>query len=795
MPFDYKILMNPWFLLIVVLAIVILVIYIKSHQKAKRIKEALHLKLLSVKLPRVANPEKVDIKEEINKTAQLFASLSGMRQPFVFEAAVKNIGQEISFYVAANISSVQFVQRQIEGIWPGAVIAEENNDYSIFTKDGKVKSSYIRQIEDFALPIKTYEEANIDTFASILSGLSKVAKEGEGIALQIVVDDAPKHIKKSIFDSANKLKLGAKNLKDTTGESLMFTPKDFTQALSGDQKEEERKKEEKKVIDERLVEAVESKISKQLLMVNIRIIASAKDELTAENLLQSVTGGFSQFSAPKRNELRVIEDRNIRQSAFDFAFRVFDPKKAIFLNTSELASIFHLPIITAETSKVSKVRLKEVAPPQNIPAQGLIIGESHFRGEKTPIMLSDADRRRHLYIIGQTGTGKSVFIKNMAAEDIRNGKGIAIIDPHGDLADDVLSLVPKERVDDIIIFNPADLARPLGINMLEYDFNRPEEKTFIVNEILGIFGKLFSSETMGPMFEQYMRNALLLLMEDMKYEPATLMEVGRVLSDETYRERKLARATNPVVIDFWTREAKGVSGEGSIANMTPYITSKLNTFTANDYIRPIIGQTESAFNFRQAMDEGKILIVNLSKGKIGEMNANLLGMIIVGKLLMAAMSRVDMEESERKDFYLYIDEFQNFTTDSIATILSEARKYKLDLVVAHQFIAQLTDKIRDAVFGNVGSMAVFRVGMTDAEFLEKQFLPTFSKEDLTVTEMGNYYAKLLLQGQPTEPFNIKAFPPQKGNNELKEAYKSYSSLKYGRLRNEIEEEMVLRLRG
>ncbi len=792
MPFDYKILMNPWLLLMLVLSVAVLAVFIRSRQKAKRIRETLSLKLLSVRLPRVNNPERVDIREEINKTAQLYANLSGMKQPFVLEAAVKNVGQEISFYIAVDSQSVQFVQRQIEGIWPGAVISEEREDYSIFTHDGKVRSAYIKQTEGIALPIKTYEEAGIDTFASILSGLSKVAKEGEGVAIQIIADDAPGHFKKSILDTVKAMRLGDKE--PSPGEGMMITPKDLEKALfsSGDQNE--KPKEEKRVVDEKLVEAVESKMSKQLLSVNIRVIASAKDDFSAEALLQSVVGGFSQFGAPRRNELKPIGDKNTRKSAFDFAFRIFDPDKAIILNTAELASVFHLPIVTAESSKVSRVRLKEVAPPQNLPSSGILIGESRYRGENIPIRLSDTDRRRHLYIVGQTGTGKSAFIKNMAVEDIRNGKGMAIVDPHGDLADDILSLVPKERIDDIVVFNPGDLNRPLGLNMLEYDFNRPEEKTFIVNEILGIFGKLFSAETMGPMFEQYMRNALLLLMEDMRYEPATLVEVGRIFTDEAYRERKIARSTNPVVIDFWTREAKGVSGEGSIANMTPYITSKLNTFTANDYIRPIIGQATSSFDFRKVMDEGKVLIVNLSKGKIGEINANLLGMVVVGKLLMAAMSRVDLDEEKRKDFYLYIDEFQNFTTDSIATILSEARKYKLDLIIAHQFIAQLSDKIRDAVFGNVGSMAVFRVGMTDAEFLEKQFLPTFAKEDLANIDNYNFYAKLLLSGQPSEPFNVKTVAPQKGSSELKESYKAYSSVKYGKSRDEVENEMIARLR-
>jgi hypothetical protein len=321
-------------------------------------------------------------------------------------------------------------------------------------------------------------------------------------------------------------------------------------------------------------------------------------------------------------------------------------------------------------------------------------------------------------------TGKTNIMLNMITQDIRNGDGCCYIDPHGTDIQTILSRIPKERIDDVIYFDPGDLERPLGLNMLDYNFNRPEEKTFIVNEMQSIFNKLFVAETMGPMFEQYMRNALLLLMEDMPNEPATLVEVPRVFTDPEYRRRKLARIQNPVVIDFWEKEAVKAGGEASLANMTPYITSKFNNFIANDYMRPIIGQAKSALNFRAAMDEGKILLINLSKGRIGDINAGLLGMVFTGKILMAALSRVDIADvNARRDFNLYIDEFQNFSTDSISTILSEARKYRLNLTMAHQFIAQLTEKIRDSVFGNVGSMLVFRVGVQDAEFLVKQFEP------------------------------------------------------------------------
>ena len=312
-----------------------------------------------------------------------------------------------------------------------------------------------------------------------------------------------------------------------------------------------------------------------------------------------------------------------------------------------------------------------------------------------------------------------------------------------------------------------------------------------------IFNKLFPPETMGPMFEQYMRNALLLMMEDMPNEPATLIEVPRIFTDTAYRLRKLERIQNPVVIDFWQKEAIKAGGEASLANMTPYITSKFNNFISNDYMRPIIGQPKSAFNFRDVMDNGKILLINLSKGKIGDINAGLLGMIFTGKILMAALSRIDIAEgSERRDFNLYIDEFQNFTTDSIATILSEARKYRLNLTMAHQFIGQLTDKIKDAVFGNVGSMLVFRVGVQDAEFLVKQFEPVFNQNDLLNIDNLNAYAKILINGQTSRPFNLKVGTTSwnGGNKELAGKLKEYSRMKYGQERQSIEDEIYRRLR-
>ncbi|MBI2075428.1 MAG: type IV secretion system DNA-binding domain-containing protein, partial [Candidatus Harrisonbacteria bacterium] len=557
----------------------------------------------------------------------------------------------------------------------------------------------------------------------------------------------------------------------------------------------ERKEKEGRIVDEEAVKALEQKIAKPLYGVNVRLVASAPTPYRAMELLEGLGGSFAQFAAPLRNEFQVKEYSDVKKALYKYIFREYDSGEEMILGADELASIFHLPIASTDIPRVHAVKAREASPPPQLPKAGTLVGESMYRGERRPVFITDEDRRRHVYVVGQTGTGKSNLLVNMVRADIAAGKGVAVIDPHGDLVDAIISAVPPSRYGDIIVFDPGDRMYPLGLNMLEYDSRYPEQKTFIVNEMQGIFNRLFSQETMGPMFEQYMRNALLLLMEDAENEPATLMEVPRVFTDPEFRKRKLARIHNPTVVDFWEKEAVKAGGEASLANMTPYITSKFNNFIANDYMRPIIGQRKSAFNFRKCMDEGKILLVNLAKGRIGDINAGLLGMVIVGKLLMASLSRVDVPENKRRDFYLYIDEFQNFTTDSIATILSEARKYHLDLVVAHQFIAQLQEKIRDAVFGNVGSLVVFRVGATDAEFLVKQFEPTFTKSDLINIDNYNAYVKLLIGGETTPPFNIQTLRAATGSSEAGRVVKEQSRKRYGGDLRAIEEDILKRLRG
>ena len=755
----------------------------------KREIHSLDLRLMRISMPREEKKEDADLHKEINISEQLFSSLLSIRVPFSFEVAVHHSGEEIYFYVAVPLEKKDFVARQIQGLFPDARV-DEVGEYNIFSPTGGAAGAYLSLDKSPFLPIRSYEESEVDTFAQILSNMSKLQDVGEGAAVQVLVRPAPDFVLKNSLSAIEQLKKGGK-LKDILKRSLISV-KDVTDTFKT---KKDSDKPEAKIIDEEAVKVLQSKISKPLFSVNVRIISSGESRDRAEDILMSLGGTYAQFAGPLRNEIKVVKPRDLKRLFYQFSFREFDENHVLHLNAAELAGLFHLPTFTTKAPRIKWLNTKESEPPQSLPSEGVVIGESVFRGERKLVRLTPDDRRRHLYVIGQTGTGKSGLMINSVVQDMEDGKGVCVIDPHGELIDDVLARVPKDRIDDIIVFDPGDIERPVALNMLEFDASRPEQKTFIVNEMQAIFNRLFSQETMGPMFEQYMRNSLLLLMEDMPNEPATLVEIPRLFTDVAFRQRKLARIKNPTVIDFWEKEASKVTGEASLANMAPYITSKFGNFISNDYVRPIIGQPKSSFNFRQIMDENKILLVNLSKGRIGDINANLLGMVITGRILMAALSRVDQESSSRKDFYFYIDEFQNFTTDSIAVILSEARKYKLNLTLAHQFIDQLTDEIREAVFGNVGSMVSFRVGVPDTEQLVKQFGPEFNEKDLINIENRNAFVRLLIKGQPSRPFNMKTIDFKPGSREVRDKLKELSRLTYGRPNREIENEILARLRN
>ena len=751
------------------------------------------LSLLSITLPKHDKdaPDQKEPLAEIKHSEQLFSALLSLHEPFIFEVAVHNIGSEIHFYLAVPESRADFATQQILGLFPDAHILPAP-EYSVMQQESDIACGTLKLHFRPLIPIRTYEEAGLDTFSLILSTLSKLEDEGDGVGIQVLVHGTDTKTAGAVRETIERVNKGEK-LGGILDESALTEVMKFGSAFlgNGPKKKEDN---EKVFVDETAIEALEKKISKPLFSVDVRILVATARKDRSKDMLQDIAGAFGQFSGPMRNELRLEKTSAIKDFVYSYANRT-PGHHPLSLNSEELASIFHLPGKSTNVPRINWHSQKAVDTPITLSTEGIVLGRSSFRGEEKDIRIDDEDRRRHVYMLGQTGTGKSTLIKSMAIQDIERGAGVCLIDPNGDLVDDILGSIPADRIDDVIVFDPSELGLPIGLNMLEFDQTHPEQKTFIVNEMQSIFNKLFAQETMGPMFEQYMRNALLLLMEDSINEPATLVEVPRIFTDTAWRNKKLDRIHNPVVVNFWREEAEKAGGDGSLANMTPYITSKFGNFTGNDYIRPIIGQIHSSFDFRKVMDEKKILLVKLPKGRIGDINANLLGMIVTGKLLMAALSRDNIAPENRTDFYLYIDEFQNFTTDSIATILSEARKYKLNLTIAHQFLGQLHQNIKDAVFGNAGTLISFRVGAEDAETLSKHMEPNFTSTDLISIENLHAVIRPLIHGEPKPAFNLTLVLPKRGNREVAEKLHQLSKLTHGATLAEVEEGIEERLRS
>lgn len=747
-------------------------------------------------------------KEEIGAMEQLLATLGHMRSPrsiwksllygkpqITLEIAKPAENEEIFFYLAVPKRFRENVEKQVTSYFPNASI-DKAQDYTIFSPGSATAMSILTLKETHALPIKTYEMMEVDPLNEISNAFSNLKNTHEGACIQIMLTKAPAGWGSKGRQIAHKMQQG-KRLKDVytptaAGKIGKFVGGVVDTARSRPDADHARERNAIQLTPEEqeAIKAIENKSTKPAFSVNIRLIASAQSQERAENILGHLENAFSQFEYRNINYFQVRKRTQKKVIAYRYIFRLYNKKNAPILNAEEIASIFHFPISTTETPKIKWLKSGAAPPPINVPTEGLVLGYNEYRGAKTDIRLTDGDRRRHLYTIGQTGAGKSTFLQELAKQDVKNGKGICFIDPHGDAIEDIMAAVPKERAEDVVYFDPSDMERPFGLNMLEFD--RPEEKTFVVNEMINIFDKLYDlKSTGGPMFEQYMRNAMLLIMEDPE-TGSTLMEIPKVLADEDFRRMKLSKCKNPVIKDFWENEAEKAGGEAALANMVPYITSKLTSFLSNDMMRPIISQQKSTLDFREAMDSGKIVFINLSKGRIGELNSYLLGMVIVGKILMAALSRVDIAEDDRRDFYLYIDEFQNVTTDSIAQILSEARKYHLNLIIAHQFIGQLSEEISKAVFGNVGSIAAFRVGPEDAEFLEKQFEPVFTANDLVNVDNYQCFMRLLMNNETVKPFSMKTTPPTEGNAEISKHLKELSRLKYGRDAQVVAQEIMTR---
>ncbi|MDQ5922464.1 MAG: hypothetical protein QG644_172 [Patescibacteria group bacterium] len=784
---------------------------INPETESSVIKKLLNMTLFEVTLPPPADEKDKEksFKDFIGAMEQFYAGMQSITEGtnndkeiyFTLEIALSNVGDEVVVYASVPTRHVTLFEKQVLAFYHDAKIKEITDDYNIFNEEGASAGAYAYFQERSVLPIKTYDAIDHDPMSTILNVFSKLQTKGEGAAIQFIIAPAGnKFINEfhAILDdvkSGTSVKHASDNLYKFNKAFLTIT-KDIifgtTKAVKPE-KREEKYMEGRRAVDQNAVENIGNKLKSSIMKANIRVIASANTKERAGDILKEIESSFNQFTEAGSNSIKFEQasGSDLKKLFHDYSYRTFSSSKVLPMNLKELSSVFHFPIGIGSQPQLKEAKSGIAPAPIEMAQEGIVLGVNSYRGKDTEIRMTREDRMRHFYVIGQTGTGKTNIMLNMITQDIRNGDGCCYIDPHGTDIQTILSRIPKERIDDVIYFDPAYTPRPMGLNMLEYDPKYPEQKTFVVNELMGIFNKLFDMKVGGgAMFEQYFRNSAFLVMEDPE-SGSTLLEITRVLADKNFRDMKLARCKNPIIKQFWVA-AEETSGEQSLANFVPYISSKFDNFISNDIMRPVVLQQNSVLNFRKIMDEKKILLVNLSKGRLGDINANLIGLVLVGKIQMAALSRVDMFGKPMNDFYLYIDEFQNVTTDSISSILSEARKYRLSLNIAHQYITQLEENIKNAVFGNVGSMAVFRVGTEDANFLEQKFKPTFTAQDIVKLDNYNAYINMLVKGQPTKPFNIHTMAPEKGNLDIVENLKELSYMKFGRDREEVEKEIMAR---
>ncbi len=793
---------------VVSLAIIIggLFILRKVLHTLHRIPKALQYVVLKVLLPHEslrADQQQRDWREVLASFETLFVTLGslklrnssglvagwnrwwfGRHDHLAFEIVAHD--GTIHFYLAVPREVQQLVELQIQAQYPQANI-EETVDYNLFGPQSHIRAAMLKLSKPWYFPIRTYKKLDSDPLSALTNVLSKVQPQ-EGAAIQLIIRPKPNGWQRRGKQIAQKMQEGQRLGEATGGSGGGF----ITASLqSGSSRAEYRGLPNITPMDQELIRSLEEKAGKPGFEVNIRLVSASPMERNAEVHLENMVNAFSQYMAPESgNQFRRSSVSKAGSVVTDFIYRHFATDNALILNSEEVNSIYHFPLPQTETPNIEWLSARQSSAPINLPSDGLILGHSLYRGKDTEVRITPADRRRHVYIVGTTGSGKSVLMNEMAKQDIAAGHGVCVVDPHGSLIDDILGSIPESRLHDVIVFDPSDTDRPMGLNMMEA--KTPEERDSAVQEMIAIFMKLFPPEMIGPMFEHNMRNAMLTLMAD-EDSPGTIADIPRMFTDKAFQQYKVAKVQDPVVRAFWEKEMAKTS-DFHKSEMLGYLISKVGRFVENAMMRNIIGQPKSAFNFRQVMDEKKILLVNLSKGKIGEVNASLLGLIIVAKLQMAALGRADIAESARPDFYLYIDEFQNFITDSIAVILSEARKYKLNLTMAHQYMGQLVQKgdtrVRDSVLGNVGTMIAFRIGAEDAEILEKYYAPTFSAHDLVNQKEYTAYIRLLINNTAAQPFHLQTYPPTPGQAQVAQAIKQYSRLRYGHERYVVEAEIL-----
>jgi TraM recognition site of TraD and TraG len=782
--------------------------YKKTLREAKNYERGLKMVALYIHIPPSSDDlegngrDERDVTEEVLSQAQVMYNIIASTATKGFKSKV--YGQRhLSFEIVAHEGLVHYyavvptvlidvVRQALAAAYPSARL-EEVEERNIFNQAGKLSGTIGGEFtlkKNFVYPIATYQESKRDAARALLNALSAASRE-DGVAIQLLLRPAREGWTKSSIDAANKVK------KDKgTGKSGFGGGKGLMEALWKPPESSEVKPEDKQLtsLEQSLVEAIEEKTRHPGYEVLVRVVVSSNTSAQSQALLKNIVAAFSLFDSTTNNGFKFTVAKDIEELVTAYIFRFF-PQTITqnILNSVELATLFHLPDQNSiPTSQVQRQMAKQVDGPTQIMDEGFLLGYNEFRGVKKQIRLSTNDRRRHTYMIGQTGTGKSKLLENMAFQDMMDGKGFAFIDPHGDSVDELLGMVPKERVEDVIYFSPADMESPIGLNLFE--FENQDQRDFLIQETLAMLYRLYDpghTGIIGPRYEHWFRNAALTIMSDPN--GSTFIDVPQVFNDQSFTDEKMKYVTDRTVLDFWNKEMAQTS-DANKSEVLGWFVSKFGAFLSNEMMRNVIGQTKSGFNLRDIMDNKKILLVNLAKGRTGELNSQLLGMIFVMKFQAAAMGRADIPEAERTDFALYVDEFQNFATDSFESILSEARKYRLNLVLANQFMTQLTDKIREAIIGNIGTVISGRIGITDAELLQKKFAPTFDAEDLTKLPNFQTITSVMINNVPSAAFSMSLVPPMGTSNpQLRDALKKLSAAKYGRPRAQVEKEIFARL--
>ena len=807
------------FIVIVIIAVGSMVAffqYRKMLREAKNYERGLKMVPLLIHLPPTsedvngANRDERDLTEEVLSQAQVMYNIISSTATKGFKSRVygqRHMSFEIvahgglvHYYAVVPLVLVDVIRQAVAAAYPSARL-EEVSDTNIFSKVGKMSGTIGGEFtlrKSFVYPISTYQESKRDASRALLNALSSASKE-DGIGVQFLLRPAYDGWAKVSESHVDNMK---KNKGKKKGLAGGVAVRDIMEALwkppENDEKDGSKNPEDKQLtsLEQAEVDAISEKTRYPAYEILIRVVISSNTAARSQVLLKNVIAAFSLFDSPRNNGFKFSLTRNVEEMTTAYIMRFFPQEiRSNILNSVEMATLFHLPGSSAiPTSQVKRQMSKQVDGPTDVLDEGLLIGYNEFRGVKKPIRIGAKDRRRHVYIIGQTGVGKSVLQENMAYQDMMDGRGFAFIDPHGDLVESLLGKVPKERVEDIIYFNPSDMANPIGLNMFEFD--TPDQKDFLVQEAINMLYGLYDpghTGIVGPRLEHIFRNCALLLMAD----PAggTFIDVPKCLIDPEFVKSKLKYVKDQQVIDFWTKEFPASQRSNEAGEVISWVVAKFGPFISNDAMRNIIGQTKSGFNLREIMDNNKILLVNLSKGKMGELNSKLLGIIFVMKFQAAAMARADTPEDQRVDFSLYVDEFQNFATDSFESILSEARKYKLSLIMGNQFMTQLTDKIREAIIGNVGTVISGRIGVTDAELMVKKFQPTFDVDDLSKLPNFQSITSVMINNVPSAPFSMNWIPPMgQVNTQLRDALVRLSAAKYGKPRAAVEKEIFDRLR-